>query len=82
MTECAWSEPTHFVSGGKLNIVILIKILKTRDVMLTQINIYPANIYLFKGINRNTRKKVWNIFKVNNKNTRTMSMMSFWYFYC
>ena len=27
-----------------------------------------VNIYLFKVINRNTRKKVWNVFKVNNKN--------------
>ena len=27
----------------------------------------PANIYLFKVNNRNTRKKVWNMFKVNKK---------------
>ena len=31
---------------------------------------YPANIYLFKVNNRNT-KKVWNIFRVKNKITRT-----------
>ena len=41
---------------------------------------YPANIYLFKVNNRNT-KKVWNIFKVNNKDTRTTSMTSFWYIF-
>ena len=33
----------------------------------------PANIYLFKTISRNTRKKVRNMFKVNNNDTR-MSM--------
>ena len=26
-----------------------------------------ASIYLFKVSNQNTRKKVWNIFEVNNK---------------
>ena len=29
-----------------------------------------------------TLKKVWNMFKVNNKNTRTMSLTSFWWIYC
>ena len=33
----------------------------------------PTNIYLLKVNNRNTRKKVWNKFKVNYKNTRTTS---------
>ena len=33
-----------------------------------------ANIYLFKE----TLKKVWNMFKVNNKTTRTTSFMSLW----
>ena len=28
---------------------------------------HPDGIYLFKGNNTNTRKKVWNMFKVNNK---------------
>ena len=38
----------------------------------------PANIYLLKvNNNRNTRKKVWNMFKVNNKNTRTTSLIYF-----
>ena len=40
-------------------------------------DIYTANIYLLKVNNKNTRKKVWNIFKVNNKNTRTMLVTSF-----
>ena len=30
---------------------------------------------------RKTLEKVWNMFKVNNKNTRTASLMSFWWFY-
>ena len=28
------------------------------------------------------KKKVWKMFKVNNKNTRTTSLMSWWCFYC
>ena len=41
----------------------------------------PANIYLLKVNSKNTRKrckKVWSMFKVNNKNCRT----SFWWLYC
>ena len=34
-------------------------------------SIYPANIYLFKVNNRNTRKRCKNMFKVKNKNART-----------
>ena len=45
---------------------------------------FPANIYLFKVNDRST-KKVWNIFTVNNKYTRTKSMTSsmtsFWCFF-
>ena len=36
---------------------------------------YPAGIYLLKFNNRNTRKKVWNMFKVSNKDTRTTPMV-------
>ena len=43
--------------------------------------LFSANIYLFKGNNRNTRKKVGNTLKVNNENTRTTWMTSFWCFY-
>ena len=49
--------------------------------MRSRLSRIPANVYLFKVNNRNTRK-IWNMFKVNNKKTRTMSMASFWYFYC
>ena len=38
--------------------------------------LHPANIYLFKVNNRNTGKKVRNMFKVNNNNTRTTSIPS------
>ena len=37
---------------------------------------YPTNIYLIKVNNGNTRKRCA-MFKVNNKKTRTMSLMSF-----
>ena len=40
------------------------------------------NIHFFQVNNKNTSKKVWNMFKVNNKITRTTSMTSFWCFYC
>ena len=45
----------------------------------------PTNIYLFKVMTE-TLEKVWNMCKVNNKNTRTTSWMSgvlsdFWYFF-
>ena len=33
---------------------------------------FPANIYLFKLNNRN-KKKVWNMFNINIKDTRTTS---------
>lgn len=42
--------------------------------------IFPNSIYLFKAKNRNTRKrceKLWNIFKLNIKNTRTTSIVNF-----
>ena len=37
-----------------------------------------AGNYMFKVNYRNTRKKVWNMFKVNNKATKTTSVVSFW----
>ena len=42
----------------------------------------PDGIYLLKVNNRNTRTKVWNMFKVNNKATKTTPMASFWWLYC
>ena len=48
------------------------------------VELYPANIYLFKVNNRNTImwNIMWNIFKVNNKNTNATSLTSLWCFYC
>ena len=34
---------------------------------------YPVNIYMFKVNKEKHQKKVWNTFKINNKNTRTTS---------
>ena len=44
----------------------------------------PAGIYLLKVSNRNTRTKVWNMFKVNNKhqndaNCSSVSIVNFEY---
>ena len=55
----------------KILSLIILKVLGWYE--LTQTS-YPANIYLFKVYNRNTRK--WNITKVKNKNTRTTSLTS------
>ena len=33
---------------------------------------YLAGNYMLKVNNRNTRAKVWNMFKVNNKDTKTL----------
>ena len=41
---------------------------------------YIANIYLLTLNNRNTRNKCKNMFKVNNKNTRTTSITVTWFF--
>ena len=38
---------------------------------------YPEKIYLFKVSNRNSREKGVNVFKVNNKDTRMTSLISF-----
>ena len=42
---------------------------------------FPASSDLFKANIRNITKKLWNMFNVNDKDTRTMSMASFWCFY-
>ena len=43
-------------------------------------NVNPASIYLLKVNCRNNRKEVWNMFKVNSKETRTTMLIisSFW----
>ena len=43
----------------------------------TDSTVLPAGIYLFK-----VQNNVWNKFKVNNIDTRTTSMTSFWCLYC
>ena len=45
------------------------------------IHLFPANIYLFKVNNRSSRKNVWNMYKVSNKDTKVTPVTSFWYFY-
>ena len=42
----------------------------------------PAGNYIFKVNNRNTRTKVWNMFKVNNKDTKKTPLASFCFLYC
>ena len=43
---------------------------------------YTANIYLFKVSHRKKYKNVQNVIEVNNKDTSTTSMTSFWCRYC
>ena len=42
----------------------------------------PVGNYMLKINNRNTRTKVWNMIKVNNKATKTTPMASCWWLYC
>ena len=42
----------------------------------------PTGIYLVKVTIRNTKNKVWNMLKVNNKDTRMTQMASFLCLYC
>ena len=56
------------------------KIKKLRHAKLSSSS-FPANNYLFKFNNKNTRKKQ-EICKVNNKDNRTMSLASLWRLYC
>ena len=53
---------THFFSYS---------LIVNRSVFRTQLSMYPAGIYLLKFNNRSTTAlHVWNMFKVNNKDTR------------
>ena len=52
------------------------------NLTLRNVRHQPANIYLLKVNNRNTRKRTWTMSKVNNKITRMTSMMSLWCFHC
>ena len=38
----------------------------------------PPGIYSFKGSNGNPQNNVWNVFQVNNKDTRTFWDISIW----
>ena len=51
--------------------ILIIYNLSLKKLIHLQCNTLPANIYLLKINNRNSIKKVWNMFQVNNKNTRT-----------
>ena len=44
--------------------------------------INPDNTYQFNVNKRNSIKKVWKMFKVNNKDAKTMSVTLFWDLYC
>ena len=55
----------YFFNFGQISHIVLVFLFLT-------LSKYPANIYLYKAIIK-TLKKLRNMFKVNNKNTRTMS---------
>ena len=55
------------------------KMIKETGFYLAMIlSLIPVNIYLNKINNRNTRKKLWNMFEANNKDTRTTLFALFW----
>ena len=48
----------------------------------TQLDLSKPTFTCSKSTNGNTRTIMWNLFNVTNKDTRTMSLMSFWCLYC
>ena len=70
--KLAQYQKRHFADPWEKAVYPLLTLLSCRQNL--------ADIYLFKLSNRNTRKKVWNILKAINENTRTTSMTSFWSF--
>ena len=50
-------------------------LLKKRAIFTSKRKNFPANIYLFKVNIRNFQSNVWNLFKVDNKGTRTTSAL-------
>ena len=50
---------------------------KTSKFRILKDSVNPAGIYLLKVNNKNTRTKVWNMFRVNNKDTRMTPMTYF-----
>ena len=51
---------------------------EARNDSFSNIFAYPAGIYMFKVSWRNTRKKVWNLSKVNNKDTTFLKSFYCW----
>ena len=58
--------------------------LSYRDLILLGTDKYPITQPTLFAESQEWKHKnnVWNMFKVNNKETRTMSMTSFWFLYC
>ena len=50
-----------------INVIRLVSCIASESIQFY----FPEGIYLFKVNNGRTRKNVWNMFKVNNKDTRT-----------
>ena len=57
---------------GQVNSLIVVKNFKTFKV--TPFN--PAGNYMFKVNNRNTRKKMWNMFKFNKKDVNDANVVA------
>ena len=82
----SWKQKNwHF--QGAYNRTIMWNLIKTVitifEALQSNVEIILVNIYVLKVNNGNTLKRceIW-LFKVNNKNTRTTSLTSFWSFYC
>ena len=82
--EC-WFDPWRFLQeingkeiedavpkSGSIGLLHKLQNVLPRVTLVTN----PVGIYLLKVNNRNTRTKVWNMFKVNNKGTKTTQLAS------
>ena len=58
-----------------MNSLVMNTIEEVKDRYLPNFASSPTNIYLLNVNNRNSRKMCKNMFKVNNKNTRTTSLV-------
>ena len=81
MPGCSWSFTTVVFSEA-VSWENAIATLLNLNILVKSSWGFLANVYLFKVNNRNSRKKVWIMLEAINKNTRTMSITSFWCFYC
>ena len=57
-------------------------VLKIKSMKLRQLQLLPSQQLLVQSQQWKHQNNVWNLFKINNDDTRTTSITSFWGLYC